>query len=102
RNCDIPITVQITPDHYAKYDAGTPADIARLEAVRYPALTLIRETPSPEAYAANFPGSICLQPYDRGEFRDRVSGVTLDALAHGCPVVVTAGTWSAALIEPFG
>ena len=70
--------------------------------MRYPPLTLIRETPSPEEYAANFPGSICLQPYDRAEFRDRVSGVTLDALAHGCPVVATAGTWSAAMIEPFG
>ena len=97
----IPITVQITPDHYGKYDAATREDIARLEAVRYPPLTLIRQTPSPSEYAANFPGSICLQPYDRAEFRDRVSGVTLDALAHGCPVVATAGTWSAALIEPF-
>ena len=83
-------------DHYGKYDAATRADIARLEAMRYPPLTLIRETPSPEEYAANFPGSICLQPYDRAEFRDRVSGVTLDALAHGCPIVATAGTWSAA------
>jgi glycosyltransferase involved in cell wall biosynthesis len=63
---------------------------------------VIRDTPSPEAYAANFPGSICLQPYDRADFRDRVSGVTLDALAHGCPIVATAGTWSAAMIEPFG
>ena len=70
--------------------------------MRYPPLTLIHETPSPEAYAANFPGSICLQPYDRAEFRDRVSGVTLDALAHGCPVIATAGTWSADVIEPFG
>ena len=69
--------------------------------MRYVHLTLIRQTPSPSEYAANFPGSICLQPYDRGEFRDRVSGVTLDALAHGCPIVVTAGTWSATLIEPF-
>jgi glycosyltransferase involved in cell wall biosynthesis len=99
---DIPIAVQITADHYGKYDASTRADIARLEVTRYPALTLIRETPSPEEYAANFPGSICLQPYDRTEFRDRVSGVTLDALAHGCPIVATAGTWSAAMIEPFG
>ena len=96
RKEDIPIAVQITADHYDKYDAATRADIARLEAARYPSLTLIRETPSPEEYAANFPGSICLQPYDRAEFRDRVSGVTLDALAHGCPIVATAGTWSAA------
>ena len=102
RKDDIPIAVQITADHYGKFDAETRADIARLEATRYPFLTLIRETPSPEEYAANFPGSICLQPYDRDEFRDRVSGVTLDALAHGCPIVATAGTWSAAMIEPFG
>lgn len=102
RNADIPITVQVTPEHYDKYDAATRGDIARLEAVRYSPLSLIRQTPSPSEYAANFPGSICIQPYDRAEFRDRVSGVTLDALAHGCPVVVTAGTWSAALIEPYG
>ena len=98
----IPIAVQITADHYGKFDAVTRADIARLEAARYPSLTLIRETPTPEEYAANFPGSICLQPYDGDAFRDRVSGVTLDALAHGCPIVATAGTWSAAMIEPFG
>ena len=102
RNESIPIAVQTTADHYGKYDSATRADIARLEALRYPPLTLITETPSPEAYAANFPGSICLQPYNRAEFRDRVSGVTLDALAHGCPIVVTAGTWGATVIEPFG
>ena len=28
--------------------------------------------------------------------------MTLDALAQGCPIVATAGTWSAAMIEPFG
>jgi glycosyltransferase involved in cell wall biosynthesis len=101
RKEEIPIAVQITADHYDKFDAATRADIARLEAVRYPPLTLIREPPSPEAYAASFPGSVCLQPYDRAEFRDRVSGVTQDALAHGCPVVATAGTWTAALIERY-
>jgi glycosyltransferase involved in cell wall biosynthesis len=98
---DIPIAVQVTPDHYGKYDDATRADLARLEAMHYGALTLIRETPSPEGYAANFPGSICLQPYDAVEFADRVSGVTLDALAHGCPILATAGTWTARLIQPF-
>jgi len=28
--------------------------------------------------------------------------VTLDALAHGSPIVATAGSWMAKLIEPFG
>ena len=101
RNESIPIAVQISADHYGKYDAATREDIARLKALHYPPLTLIGDTPSPEAYAANFPGSICLQPYNRSEFRDRVSGVTLDALAHACPVIATTGTWTADLIGPF-
>jgi len=100
KNADVAITVQITPDHYGKYDDATRADIARLETTSYAPLTLIRTTPSPEKYAATFPGSICLQPYDAAEFRDRVSGVTLDALAQGCPIVATAGTWTAGLIAP--
>jgi hypothetical protein len=98
---DIPIAVQITPEHYGKYDGPTRADIARLEAIRYGPLTLIRKTPSPGEYTANFHGSICLQPYDAIDFADRVSGVTLDALAQGCPIVATAGTWTARLIQPF-
>jgi len=101
RNEDIPIAVQISADHYGKYDAATRDDIARLKALRYPPLKLIAETPSPEDYAATFPGSICLQPYDRSDFRDRVSGVTLDALAHACPVIATAGTWTADLAGLF-
>ena len=28
--------------------------------------------------------------------------MTLDALSHACPLVATAGTWSADLIKPFG
>jgi len=98
----VPVAVQISADHYGKCDAATREDIARLKALRYPPLTLIGDAPSPEAYAASFPGSICLQPYSRTEFRDRVSGVTLDALAHACPVIATQGTWTADLIGPFG
>ena len=98
----IPIAVQVSADHYGKVDAQTRSDIARLQAAGYAALTLTRQSLTPQEYSALFPGSICLQPYDRDEVRDRVSGVTLDALAHACPIVATAGTWSAELIKPFG
>jgi hypothetical protein len=97
-----PITVQVSADHYGKVDAQTRADIARLQAASYAPLTLTPQTLTPQEYAALFPGSVCLQPYDQEEFRDRASGVTLDALAHACPIVATAGTWSAELIKPFG
>lgn len=95
----IPITVQISPEHFGKYDMGTIDDIKRLRATGYAYLDIVDRTLAPQEYAALFPGSICLQPYDRADFRDRVSGVTLDALAQGCPVITTAGTWMAAQIE---
>jgi nucleoside-diphosphate-sugar epimerase len=43
------------------------------------------EALSPQDYAALFDGAIYLQPYDKDDFRDRSSGVTLDALAHAAP-----------------
>ena len=97
-----PIAVQVSADHYGKVDAQTRSDIARLQAAGYSALTLTPQTLTPQEYSNLFAGSICLQAYDRSDFRDRVSGVTLDALAHACPIVATADTWSAALIKPFG
>jgi len=96
----MPVAIQISADHYGKYDNATLADIGRLERIGYPALTMLRATLEPDAYAALFRGAICLQPYDRDAFRDRVSGVTLDALTHGCPVVVPSDTWMARLIRP--
>jgi glycosyltransferase involved in cell wall biosynthesis len=97
---DIPIKVQISADHYGKHDSVTRADIARLEQVNHSALTIVRETLDPAGYAALFRGGLCLQPYDAEAFRDRASGVTLDALAHGCPVIVPAQTWMANLMAP--
>jgi glycosyltransferase involved in cell wall biosynthesis len=97
----IPVAVQISADHYGKYDAATRADIVRLKAIPYRGLALIDAACPPDAYAALFPGSICLQPYDRTEFSDRVSGVTQDAFAGACPVVATAGTWTAERVVRF-
>jgi glycosyltransferase involved in cell wall biosynthesis len=97
----IPIAIQVSADHYGKYDAATRDDLTRLRSIDYPPLELTAQTLSPGEYAAMFAGGICVQLYDRADFRDRVSGVTLDALAQGCPIVATAGTWMAELIAPF-
>lgn len=100
KNETLPVTVQISAEHYGKYDLATREDIARLNAIGYRSLSLKPETMPPTEYAALFPGSICLQPYDPLMFGDRVSGVTLDAIAAGCPVVTTEGTWIGDLIAP--
>src|SRR6185436_13009945 len=60
----IPVTVQVSADHYGKYDAATREDLVRLRSSGYAQLALAAETLSPEDYAALFPGSICLQLYN--------------------------------------
>ena len=101
RGLDTPFLVQASADHYERYDPATRSDLTRLAAVRYPALRLYRETLGSDAYAELFRGAICLQPYSRDDFRDRISGVTMDALSMGCPVVATSGTWMARVVDRF-
>jgi len=97
----LPISVQISGDHYDKLDAPTRAEIRRLAGLRYPYLSIHADTMAGAAYAEYFSGGICLQLYDRAEYADRSSGVTLDAMEAGCPVITVSGTWMARLVERF-
>lgn len=97
----IPVTYQRAEDA-GRYEEATRRDLARLDRLGYPGLRTEAEPLSAPAYAALFSGGICIQPYDAADFADRVSGVTLDALSAGCPVVALRGTWSARAVERFG
>lgn len=88
-----PIWVQISSTHQAKHGPEILSQIARLRQSGYTNLTLMENTLTPHDYQAMFSGAISIQPYSASDFEDRVSGVTLDALSAGCPVVVTANTW---------
>lgn len=94
-------SVQVSGDHFDKLDAAARAEIQRLTGLRYPYLSIHSDTMTATTYAECFSGGICLQPYDRGEYADRASGVTLDALVAGCPVVTVSGTWMAHLVNRF-
>ena len=98
----IPITVQTSADHYNKYSPDVRLELERLQRIRYPHLTVLPETLERSDYLRMFAGAICLQPYDPGEFQDRASGVTLDALTAGAPVIAPAGTWMARIVDRFG
>lgn len=73
-----------------------------LLASRYPGLRPDPQAPDPRSYARRFNGAITLTPYHPAQFAHNVSGVALDALLHGSPVVATRGTWQAALVTRFG
>ena len=101
RGLNIPFRLQNSPDHRGKYDTVTKAEIQRLEKIPYPYLQLFPETLMPDEYAGLFIGAICIQLYNADLFSDRISGVTLDALSAGSPIVATAGTWIARMIQRF-
>ncbi len=95
----IPVVVQTSARHYGKRDVAVAADMERLHGLTYSGLKAESETLASDAYLRLFHGAICLQPYERAEFEGRVSAVTVDALASGCPIITTAGTWMARTIE---
>jgi hypothetical protein len=97
----IPFRLQNSPDYRGKYDAVTKEEIQRLEKIPYPYLRLFPETLKPDEYANLFVGAICIQLYNADVFSDRISGVTLDALSAGSPIVTTAGTWIARMVQRF-
>jgi len=95
----IPVKIQGSAKHYGKYESRIREDLHRLTKVNYPYLEMLTDTLTESAYQALFSGGVCIQPYDVKEFADRVSGVTLDALSAGCPVVTLKGTWMARVVE---
>jgi hypothetical protein len=97
----IPLMLQCSAEHYEKIDAATRKDLDRLRQIDYPHLQTIPETLTSDRYTTLFKGGICLQPYDVMDFADRISGVTLDALSAGCPVITLSGTWMARVVERF-
>ncbi|HZE91526.1 MAG TPA: hypothetical protein VE029_07445 [Rhizobacter sp.] len=96
----LPVSLQTSADHGTDHDAATRQDLQRLNAIGYPQLQSTDTLP-PEAYRQLFSGAICLQLYSQPDFADRVSGVTLDALSAGSPIVTLSGTWIARVVAEF-
>ncbi|HJV65046.1 MAG TPA: glycosyltransferase [Geomonas sp.] len=101
RHQSVPVALQTSGDHYDRHDPDTGKALQKLSTIGYPELTLTPQTLSSEEYFAMFSGAICLQPYNPADFADRISGITLDGLSMGAPVVTLAGTWMARVVERF-
>ncbi len=101
RKKSLPISIQASPDHYGRIESRVLAEIGRLGGIGYPRMALHRETLTSGEYMEQFRGAICLQLYDPDDFADRVSGVALDALSSGCPIVAREGTWMGRVARRF-
>ena len=101
RGVAVPFSIQASPDHYDKQEEGIRDDLDRLRKAAPSWLRTYPETLGAEEYRRMFDGAIVLQPYARGDFADRVSGVTLDAFSAGAPVIATSETWMARAVVRF-
>jgi glycosyltransferase involved in cell wall biosynthesis len=97
-----PVLLQASPPHTGALEPQVQKSLHELDALGYPHMRKNTQTLHEDEYFEQFRGGICLQLYDPQAFAvDRVSGVTLDALGCGCPVIATAGTWMAKVVERF-
>ena len=92
-NANYPIHIQLTPPSSGRYDSATQEAIVRLKQSTYPQLNLHESTPDKQAFLTQFQNSICLQLYDSENYRDKFSGICLDALLCGAPVITVKNTW---------
>ncbi len=96
---NFPVILQLRED--LDYPEDTLPHAKRLLGFNYPHLKILPAELSSSDYYNMYAGGICLQLYDKVNFADRVSGVTLDALVAGCPIVALSGSWIARMVKKY-
>jgi len=99
---DVPLMVQVSKKHVSRHGRREKGVVEALLASGYRGLRVDAAAPERAEYLERFRGALVLAPYARESFASQVSGVVLDALLHGAPVVATRGTWPGAQVERFG
>ncbi|HEX9191883.1 MAG TPA: hypothetical protein VF847_07290 [Candidatus Deferrimicrobiaceae bacterium] len=98
----IPLLVQVSKKHVARHGRREGAVVDALLSSGYRGLRADGTAPDRPEYLARLHGALVLAPYAREQFASQVSGVVLDALLHGAPVIATGGTWPGTQVERFG
>ncbi|OGT08185.1 MAG: hypothetical protein A2X78_02705 [Gammaproteobacteria bacterium GWE2_37_16] len=98
---NIPVVVQISPNHVGNYDEKTGEIVEKLKKCSYPFLKLYEVSLNKAEYLALFEDAICLLLYDVGFYADQFSSVALDAFYAGCPILTTNGTWISDMVDRF-
>lgn len=98
----IPLFVQVSKKHAAKHGHREVSVVEALLSSGYSGLVTDETPPGRSEYLKRFEGALVLAPYERVQFASQVSGIVLDALLHGTPVIATRGTWPGDQVERFG
>lgn len=97
------LLVQTTPKRTSgRRGSAEEVQVERLHASGALGLRASDQALDTAGYGQRFRGALVLAPYDPVHFADSVSGVVLDALLRGAPVVASAGSWPGRVVERFG
>lgn len=102
RRAEIPLLLQASTKHANRHGRREAPLLRRIEAAAYPHLREQSGSLDRDRYLANFRGAITLAAYEPSTFAGQVSGVALDALLSGSPIIASEGTEPAKLVEEFG
>ena len=98
----VPLFVQVSKKHAAKHGRREAVVVETLLSSGYSGLITDENPPDRSEYLKRFEGALVLAPYTQEQFASQVSGIVLDALLHGAPVIATRGTWAGDQVERFG
>jgi len=100
---EIGFIVQCNPPGCGFYEAGIKEAIGHIKGVQRDRLSIF-EKPLPQNEYGELlnKSSIVWCLYDKSHYRNRVSGILLEAWSLGKPVITTSGTWMAKQVEKYG
>jgi hypothetical protein len=98
----IPLFVQVSKKREVNHGRSEAGIVETLLSSGYAGLVTDETPPGRPEYLKRFTGALVLAPYAREQFASQVSGIVLDALLHGSPVIATKGTWPGDQVERFG
>ena len=101
---ELAFELQISPPSKDCYDDTTEMALKKMAVLQQVAKTPVTthtNTLNQAQYQALFSDGICLLLYDPIAYAGKFSGVALDALCAGMPIVATRGTWMADRVQEF-
>lgn len=99
---DVEVRIQASPTHWGDIRPDVAAELDRLEAIQYAGLIRENRTLTDTQFREFVRDGIALLPYDAEMFHDRVSGVAVDAIIEGSPIITSKGSWMADLVDRLG
>lgn len=93
--------IQASPPSSGQYDKKSKMALFRLKNLHLAKLIVHESTLDQKEYQKLFTGAICLLIYDLESYRNKFSGVALDALYAGCPLITISGAWIGEVTQQF-